>query len=31
MALSIFNKIRGFFTNVKKEEIQQPVSGIDEL
>jgi O-antigen/teichoic acid export membrane protein len=31
MALSLFNSIKGFFTNGKKEEIQKPVSGIDEL
>jgi O-antigen/teichoic acid export membrane protein len=30
MAVSLINSIRGYFTNGKKEEIQQPVSGIDE-
>jgi O-antigen/teichoic acid export membrane protein len=30
MALSLINSIKGFFTNGKREEIQKPVSGIDE-
>jgi O-antigen/teichoic acid export membrane protein len=31
MALSLFKSIKGFFTNGKKEEIPQPVAGIDEV